>query len=328
MKIFKQILGVVLRLGVSAFLILLLFKFQKVDSGRLLENIRFADRIWLSAAFLLNFAVYILCLFRWNMLLKSFDIRLPLKRIIISFSGGVFFSSLLPSTIGGDLMRSLDLSQHTKRTKEVVATVLLDRLSGCVGLVIVALAALILGWRFIYDKSVLFPVAVIVALMLLVLLVLFNDFLFSRINKLLHSPDSGRIRRALKSLHEEIHYFKRHKGVMLKNLFLSVLIQIGPPIAFYITALSLGQKIDLIYFFVFLPIIGAITLLPISIGGLGLRENASVFFFAQAGMPKDLAGAMAFFNSIFVLVLAAIGGMIYVLTLRHRRLQPSQSSAS
>jgi len=327
MKIFKQVLGMVLRLAASVVLLILLFKFQKVDVGRLIENIRLADRGFLIAAFLVNLAAYSLCLWRWRMLLKALDIHLPLKRIIISFSGGIFFSSLLPSTIGGDVVRTVDLAAHTKRAKEVLTTVFLDRLSGCVGMAIVAIAALIFGWRFIHDRSVLFTVAAITAIMFFVLFVLFNNFLFSKINKFLHSPNAGRFRKALKGLHEEIYYFKRNKKIMFKNLFLSVFIQLGGPLSFYVTALSLGQKINPIYFLIFLPIIGAITLLPISIGGLGLRENITVFFFTKIGMSAELAAAMSFINSIIILILAAIGGVIYVLTLHHRRIQPAQTPA-
>lgn len=311
MKILKQLLGAALRLAVTVILLVLLFKFQKIDGRRLLENIRMADIRFLIAAFFVNGLAYILCLLRWRMLLEALNIRLPLKRVIISFAGGIFFSSLLPSTIGGDVVRSIDLSAHTQKAKEVLATVFLDRLSGCVGMVIVAVTALFFGWRFIHDTSVLFTVAAITAIMVFILAALFNDFLFLKINKFLHSPNAGRVRGALKNLHQEIYYFKRNKKVMFKNLFVSVLIQLGGPASFYLTALALGLNINPLYFLLFLPIISAITLLPISIGGLGLRENTTVFFFSKIGLPPELAAAMSFINSVFILLLAVLGGVVY-----------------
>lgn len=321
MNIFKQTISILLRIAISIALLLLMFKFQGVDFHRLLDNIKAADMGYLLLAFFMTFVSYVLCIIRWKMLLQAFDIHLPLKRIIISFAGGVFFNSLLPSTIGGDLIRSIDLASHTKKTKEVIATVFLDRLSGCIGLVIVALLALFFGWKFAQDRSILYPIAVITAILIAVLFVLFNDFLFSKLNKFFKSPNAGKIREKLSNLHEEIYYFRQHKNILFKNLLFSILIQITGPLTFYITALALNQRLDIIYFFVFLPIIGAITLLPISVGGLGVRENATVFFFAKVGMAKDLAGAMSFLSSIFILIYAGIGGLIYVLGLRYRRLQ-------
>ncbi len=319
MQILKKIFSIILRISIS--IILLVFLFKQVDKKSLLEAIKNADKSLLFLAFLIFSLSYILCLFRWEMLLKAVKIHLPLKRVIISFSGGIFFSLFLPSTIGGDLMRSIDLAAHTKRPREVIATVLLDRLSGYVGLVLLALLALLFGWKLLQDKSILLSVIIITAVLIAILSVLFNKFIYSKINRLLHSPDAGRIRQLLKDLHEEMHYFKHHKKVIINNLIFSVLIQAVSPLTFFVIAKSLGMKISLIYFFIFLPIIGAITLLPISIGGLGLRDATTVFFFAKAGVAKDLAFAMSLLNFSFLLIYGSLGGLIYVFTVHHRRIQ-------
>jgi uncharacterized protein (TIRG00374 family) len=231
----------------------------------------------------------------------------------------------LPSTIGGDLVRSIDLAAYTNRPREVVATVLLDRLSGYVGLVIVTLLAVFLGGKFVQDKSILLSITIIAAPLIVILLVLFNEFLYSKVNKLLHSPSAGRIRNAIKNLHQEIYYFKQNKKVMLNSLIISLSGQAISSLTFYIISLSLGIKINLIYFFIFIPIIGAIAMLPISIGGLGLRDATTIFFFAKAGVNKDLAFAMSLLNFFFIVLYAAIGGIIYALTVHHRRLQHHKS---
>ncbi len=300
---------------------LLIFLFKLVDEKSLFGALRRSDKWLLISAFALYFMAYVFCLLRWQMLLKAAGIHLSLKRTIISFSGGIFFNTFLPSTVGGDFVRSIDLAAHTQKPRQVIATVLLDRLSGFVALIVLALSALLIGWKLVEEKAVLSSVAIITTLLIIILGVLFNDFLFSKINKLFASFGAGRIASGLRNLHQEIHLFKRHRLVIFKNLLLSLLVQIISPLTFYIIALSLGVKIDIIYFFVFLPIIGAVALLPISIGGLGLRDAATIFFFAKVGVSKDLAFAMSLLNFSFILIYAAIGGLIYVLTVRHRRLQ-------
>ena len=322
MKIFKQFLTIFFRVGIS--IALLIFLFTHIDSKSLLEIIKHADKPLLFLGFFIAFFSYLFCLFRWKMLLKAVGIDLPLKRVIISFAGGTFFSLFLPSTIGGDFMRTLDLSAHTRRPKDVIATVLLDRLSGYVGLVLLSLVALLVGWKFIQSKIILFSVAIITGILAAILLMLFNNFLYSRINIHLHSPNAGRIRKLIKNLHEEIYIFRNRKKVIVNNLIMSLLVQIVSPLISFVIALSLGIKINIIYFFIFLPIIGAITLLPISIGGLGLRDATTIFFFAKAGVSKDLAFAMSLISFFFLLVYGAIGGLIYVLTVHHRRIQHNQ----
>jgi hypothetical protein len=143
---------------------------------------------------------------------------------------------------------------------------------------------------------------------------------------MLHPPRAGRIRESLKNLHQELHYFRNHKRVLFKNAMLSAFIQAVYPLSSYLIALALGVKVSIIYFLVFIPIIGTITLLPVAIGGLGLRENMFVFYFRQAGVPEGLSVAVSLVGFGFLVIHAAIGGLIYVLTVHHRRIQRHSSS--
>jgi hypothetical protein len=326
-KNFKKVLGFLLRVSISAILLAVLFSFKQVDVHGLINEIKSADKAFLLLAFFIFLLMYFLGFLRWQMLLRAVKVNIPLKRVIKSCAGGLFFSLFLPSTVGGDVARSIDLARYTQKPKEIVATVLLDRLSGYVGLVIVILFALSAGWKMIAgDVAVLISVGLITGILGAVLLILFNKFLYRQIDKLLHLPNAGKIRTALKSLFHEIHYFREHKKILFYNILISILIQLLSPLVFYVTALAIGiPVINPVYFFIFVPIIGAITLLPISLGGFGLRENTAVIFFAKAGVAGNSAAAMAFLNSIFILIAGAIGGLIYVLTVRHRRAQYHQT---
>ncbi|MFA5093504.1 MAG: lysylphosphatidylglycerol synthase transmembrane domain-containing protein [Candidatus Omnitrophota bacterium] len=322
----KKILSALLRIVISVVLLVFLFKFNKIDLHTLWLDIQGADKLLLFIGFGIYFFMYLLGFLRWKMLLKAAGVKAPFKKIISSFSGGVFFSIFLPSTIGGDLVRTVDLIDHTKKGKEVVASVFLDRLSGYIGLVIVILPALLLGRFLVLDKVVFSSVFTIVILLAIVLLVLFNNFIYTKITKFLSTPGAVKIKEILKNMHQEIHIFRNHKKTIIYNLILSFIIQLIGPVSVYFIGLSLGIKINFVYFLIFLPIIGAITLLPIAIGGLGLREGLFVLYFAKAGVIKQLALAMSLLSFSFVIFYAAIGGLIYVLTVHHRRLQSSKSS--
>jgi uncharacterized protein (TIRG00374 family) len=321
--IFKKILSISLRISISIILLVILFYSKEIDLHSLLDYIHSANKPLLLLAFSVTFLSYILCFCRWNMLLKATNIHLPIKRVIMSFCGGIFFSLLLPSSIGGDFARSIDLAKHTQKPKEVIATVLMDRLSGYVGLVIIALFSCVLGWKIVNnDIAVLASVAIIVLILIFTLLILFNKFLYTKVSKFLHTSNSGRIRESIKNLLQEIHYFRDKKRVLFESIVLSLIIQANGPIAFYITALAVGiSGVKLLYFFIFVPIIGAITLLPIAIGGFGIRESTSVLLFAKAGINGIAATAIALLNSYFIFIFGAIGGIIYALTVHHRRIQ-------
>ncbi|MFH1281840.1 MAG: lysylphosphatidylglycerol synthase transmembrane domain-containing protein [Candidatus Omnitrophota bacterium] len=317
----KDILLLLLRVSVSILLLVVLFKINKIDLRVLINDMRFTDKRLLAVGFLFFFSGYFLGFLRWRMLLRTVGINIPLKRLVRSFAGGIFFSIFLPSTIGGDLVRAADLVEHTKKAKEVIATVFLDRLSGYIGVVLVILLALLLGRNLVLDKVVFTSVSVIVLLLVIVLLVLFNNAIYSRITRFLSSPGSGKIKETIKNMHQQIHFFRQHKRMITLNLLISFVIQLIGPISVYFIGLSLGIKINFVYFFIFLPIIGSITLLPIAIGGLGLREGLFVAYFAKAGIVKQLALAMSLLSFSFIVFCGALGGLIYVFKVHHRRLQ-------
>jgi len=323
----KKIISVLLRICVSIVLLVLLFKFNKIDIRVLANDIKGADKVFLIVGFVVFVLNYLLGFLRWRMLVRTVEINIPLRKLISSFSGGIFFNVFLPSTIGGDLVRTADLTAHTNKAKQVIATVFLDRLSGYTGLVIVILLAMLLSRDLIHDKVVFSSVTVIIILLISILLVLFNNSIYTSIAKFLSLPSAGRIKEMIKDMHREIHVFRNYKKMIIYNLILSCFIQVISALSVYFIGLSLGVSISIFYFLIFLPIIGAITLLPIAIGGLGLREGLYVVYFAKAGVIKQLALAMSLLSLSFTIILGAIGGVIYVLTVHHRRLQHNKPSS-
>ncbi|MBM3245446.1 MAG: flippase-like domain-containing protein [Candidatus Omnitrophica bacterium] len=324
MPFVKKILSILLRISISVVILFVLFR--QVDAKAMLKIFAAADKPLLLISLTMIFINYILCLFRWDMLLRAAELGIPFKRVVTSFCGGIFFNLFLPSTIGGDFMRSIDLAAHTRKPKEIVATVFLDRLSGYIGMVMLTLLAVGFGWQLIRDRSVLTCVIILTGILTVALLVLFNNFFYTKVNKLL-GHRAGRVREIIRDIHQEIYIFRNHKEMIWKNLAMSFLVQLTTPVQFYLIALALGVKINIMYFFVFVPVISAITLLPISIGGLGLRDATTIYFFAKAGVLKDISFAMSLISFLFIIIIGAAGGIVYVFTVHNRRLQPTQPSA-
>jgi uncharacterized protein (TIRG00374 family) len=317
MAILKKIGVMILRISIS--LILLIFLFKQVDSASLLEIIKKADKTLLYLSFLITFFGYFFCFLRWKMLLEAAGIKLPQKRLVSAFSAGIFFNMFLPSTVGGDFVRSADIGYHSKKTSTVVATVLLDRISGFAGMITVALAALVLGYGIIKDLRIVFVIGILAVLLFLIIMLIFNDSVCGFLNKFSSSGRRGKIISGMQSVLVQMHGFKDHKSVVVKNLLLSVAIQSIGPLTAYMIAVSFHLEANILYFFLFVPIISAVTILPVSIGGLGVRDYMTVLLFARIGISKHFAFAFSLLGFFFMLVYAGIGGLIYVLTLHNRR---------
>jgi hypothetical protein len=85
---------------------------------------------------------------------------------------------------------------------------------------------------------------------------------------------------------------------------------------------AMGLEIPLIYFFLFVPVIAIFIALPISIGGLGVREGLGIFFFCRAvpGLDSEQAFTMGFLAYVVGVVVSLAGGLIYM----SRGLAPGQ----
>lgn len=317
----KKIFFVVSRVIIS--LALLVFLFSKVDLKATIGVITKVDSFYFVLSVVTLFIIYVFALYRWKMLLVAQGIDVPLKRVVSSFSGGIFFSLFLPSTIGGDIARSVDLGSYTRRQSVVVATVLLDRLSGFVGLGIVSLVALIFGCRFVDEPAVYFVVFSLMVALVGLLLVVFNKKIYNKMNGSTYK--NGGFKDTFKKLHSEIYFFRSRPHVLILNLIYSIIIQGASSLVGYFLLRSLRLNINIIYPLVLTPVISVISTLPISIGGLGLRDASSVFFYTKVGVTKDVAFAQSLLSFSLVVALGLIGGIIYVSTLRYRRIQPYQA---
>jgi hypothetical protein len=75
----------------------------------------------------------------------------------------------------------------------------------------------------------------------------------------------------------------------------------------------MGLEIPVIYFFLFIPVIAIFIAMPISIGGLGVRETLGIFFFtrAVAGLGDEQAMAMELLAYVVGVVVSLGGGVLY-----------------
>ena len=312
----RKIVSLFIRICISVGILLFLFK--RVDLSKIIQNISQANKPILTSVLLLIFLCYFIGFLRWKILLTGLGLNLATSLIFKSFCLGLFSNLFFPSTVGGDLAKSVDLGLRTQKLKRVVASIILDRLSGYSGLVIVAVLALLLGYKIITDLVVFFVLGIISVLLIGILAILFNNFLFSRATNLLRF--FGRIGQTLNNLHYEIYNFRNQKRIILKSVYYSLIIQLITSFTFFLISLALGVKINPFYFFILVPIIGTISAVPVSIAGLGLREASSMYFFTKVGMSGEVALAVALLSFSMIFLFGLIGGIIYVLTFSRRRL--------
>ncbi len=303
---------------------LLYYIFSKIDMEKTKAVLRSAEIIYIFYAFLTFIVINIIILVRWRIYIKALDIDASTLDITRYYLVGLFGNLFLPSAIGGDLIKIYGLCKGSNQKARVVASVLLDRLSGFASIVIVAVTSFVVGYKYIQNAFLLVPIAVMAFCSFGIAAVLFNEKIYSFGCRVFNG--FPKIKNNLMKLHYDIMLLndKRMEGV--KAIGLSCLSQVTFAFTFYFTARALHQDISIIYFLIFIPLICVASSVP-SIGGLGVREAGTAFLFAKVGVDSGISVSMSLISFLFMVVVGLIGGAVYVITLHSGRLQYSPSDA-
>jgi hypothetical protein len=301
------------RILVSAGLIAILL--LKISPARIAGEIRQLDPAWLAAAVLVFLASSLLGSIQWHLLLRAGGVPMSLRRTMALYFTGLFFNNLLPTNIGGDVYKIYDVSRSGHDPHRVFAVTLLDRIFGITGLCLLAIGAtaalLALGHRgplplyLLIFAGCLAPVALLAA----------NRRLSSGLRRTLGRIGLWGIGRRIELVLGHLGAL-RGLGVLLGRITLLTLsiqfLRIATHVA---VARSLGiapGPTDLLYFYVFVPLLGLIMTLPISLNGLGVREGAGVLLFTRIGLLEAQAFLMEFITYVVMVVVSLVGGALFL----------------
>jgi len=312
----KDIFSFLFRIALS--LIILSLVFSKIDMDRTKAILASANIGLIMCSFSVFFFVNVAMLFRWFVFIRALNISVSICAVVRNFFLGLFGNLFLPSSVGGDILKTFGLCKESANKTRVVASVLLDRLSGFAAIVIVSICSFAFGYRYIGDTSLLVPISLIAVGSLFVVLVLFNKRIYSFFCKVFNRFPN--FKKSLMNLHYDITLLKDRKRQGLEAIGLSCLSQLVFAFAWYLIARALHQDINLIYFLIFVPLTCVASSLP-SIGGLGVREAGAVYLFGKVGVAQGVAVSISLITYFFMVLIGVIGGLFYVSTLSSGRIQ-------
>jgi len=226
-----------------------------------------------------------------------------------------FFSSFLPSTIGGDTVRAYDAWRVGKSKTGAVAVVLVDRFLGIVALMLFVMATLPAAKKLSANLPFLYPGAVLgTALMLLIVWIIFFPSPFkSVLTARIRSPLPRKLQDLLDTIINAFLAFQGHTYALVRAMTVSLFLQAFTVIHFYMIAKALDFPVSIHMFFLIIPLAIFIMMLPMSINAIGVRESVFVFFFANFGISNTEAIAFAWLVYGIVILNALLGGIVYAL---------------
>jgi len=288
------------KLALSVVLLAVLF--VRTDLGQIWQTISRSHVGWLLLA-LAGFELsQALSAVRWWLLARPLGFDEPLRRYVVYYFSGMYLNLFAPSTVAGDIGRTLFLAGGRQRRALALTSVIADRGLGFVALVWVGAVAVILLRG--YPVSPLLHLAAWLVPPLTVAAWLWGPLLAVRV-----FPPANHWRILVE---KDLAPYRKDHRMMLVSLAIAVLfhlMQIGTQI---LIAWALDVDIPWSYFFIFVPVVNIAGMLPITMNGVGIRESGYWYFLSRIGTGGGAAIALGLVSSAIVLVTGLTGAPVFL----------------
>lgn len=249
---------------------------------------------------LLAFVMVNLCMlisvFKWEPLLRVYEIRISFARLLGFYYAGLFANNFLPSSIGGDALRIYNVAKLSGKTKEAAASVVMERLVASLALGLTALMAMVFMSQQSNNGLVYRSVGGLV-----VLCTGLTVFLFCYPFR-----EESKIGRWLCRLGS----YKKHPVTLARVLGLSFLFQVCLVFSNVFIFQSVGVNLSLSLHFLYVPVVMAVSMIPLSINGLGVREGMYVVLYGYAGVEPATAMLCSLLFYSLVTLASLAGGVV------------------
>ena len=246
---------------------------------------------WLLGAVLLTTLAMVLSALRWQQVLRAMDMPTSLRTLIPLAFAGQFVSNVLPTTIGGDVLRVSRLSKQNGETEDTFASVVLERLSGWLVLPLITFFGLLINPELREQGDATLFAVLISALTLVGLVAIIVIADHPRLGGRFASREGWT--RFVGAVHLGVARMRAHPGATVGIVLAGLLYQVVLCVAALMVAAALGFGwLGMTPLLAFFPAVLIAQVLPIGIAGLGVREGAFVLFLTPLDVPAEQAIAL------------------------------------
>ena len=296
-------LRIVLSLGLLA--VLVAKSPEKQFHGVIPEDDHARTVAFLVLALVMTMAGVVLQAWRWQTVLRLYHCEVPIPRLVRHMLVGLFVGNVLPSTIGGDVIRISRVAVDTESSEIAFASVALERLTGFVALpLLVAIGVLVRPSLLSKDHAWLAPLIAAATVVLLGVIL----FLAA------HPRAGGRFKdrdnwlRFVGAVHNGVDNARANLRQALAILGTAFLYQVSVVAAVVLIATAIELPAPVVALIAFVPAVAMVQVLPVSLSGLGVREGMLVLFLTPFGVRREVAiglGLMWYASLLLVSVLGA-----------------------
>lgn len=317
----RGLLQLVVGLGALALVI------ARSDINSLLEAIQATRIAYLPLAVAASFLVTWLMASRWGAVLAVRGHRFKTHRLFAVYLIGIFFMNFIPGGgVSGDVARLIYVDREVRDKAFVLSTLVYERLIGGIIILLSGLIASLASHSYAQTDRVVFSEIILGAAFIAAAL-LMSEAVSSRLAQVCRSTGArfklDRFGQAAARTLEAISELRHHRGMVVRTLALSILVRVVWSLGCYVVALALHLPLGFVMVFAFMSLVDLIRMLPISIGGLGVREWLLIALFAGVGLSREQALAFALLAFAPIYCNAIAGGILYISMARLKRSEPA-----
>jgi uncharacterized protein (TIRG00374 family) len=300
-----------IKLALTLALLLALFHLLDISPAGILDRLRNFGFV-VGAALLPLTLIPWVSASRWGYLLGLSGIKERMT-VLWGFNWKATFLGLfLPGSQGMDFFRILFIERRHPGSRGVAgSTVVIERMIGFLLLGLFALLAL----SFVYDEERFRPVLVLVLAMDGGLFLLLSAVFLVRWKA--PAPGGSRIARMtgralqyLHRLHQAVQRFPYRLGLLPTVLWLAA-FQLSLVTVVHLLFLAFDQPVPFVQNLLLYPLIGMLTVVPLTVSGFGVREGAFVFFYSLVGVPAEVAVGVSLLTYLLVIgIPSLLGGLL------------------
>ncbi|HSR16459.1 MAG TPA: lysylphosphatidylglycerol synthase transmembrane domain-containing protein [Ignavibacteriaceae bacterium] len=291
---------------------LLSFIILNINWDEVVKNLRAANYLLLIIVFALNIIERAELTYKWNLLIWVRGINVSFGRLFLINAIGGFWGLFLPSSLGTDVVRGYYLIKNNSARSVSVSSIFVDRILGIFSLLLLVTISLLLTGDLIPETSIKIYVFILFIAIILFFYFFQKDETAKLLKKILAKIKYKKITEIISKLHFSILEYKKYPKTLLLSFLITLLVQMTRVLTYFCIALAFNISVPIVYFFLFIPIIMLVIMLPVSIGGFGVREGTFIAFFTLVGMSINNAVIISFTNSFVNTLITLLGGIVYL----------------
>jgi uncharacterized membrane protein YbhN (UPF0104 family) len=256
----------------------------------------------------------VLSAWRWQRVLRVFDADVPLRTLVSHYFAGQFVGNVLPSTIGGDVLRVSRGATTTGSGSVSFASVAIERLSGFIALPLLVFLGFLVRPSLIEGDNAWVALAIAAGTLALLAVIL----------TLAGSPRlAGRFKehenwmRFIGAVHVGVDRLRRQPRNAWDILGAAVVYQASVVAAVLCAAHVLDLSLPTAAVIAFVPAVAMAQTVPLSISGFGVREGLLVLFLTPLGVSTGGAVGLGLLWYAMLLVVSLLGAPAFAVGHRH-----------